>query len=299
MALDNSRLLAQIKLKSALPDGRYTDQEILDIVYDCLVSNVQPLIIGVREEFFVKSSRISLIAGTGAYPIESRALGLVLRELKLDLGNGEIRDLPRIDLEDIGSAQSGSPYSFYLLGNDVVLHPTPDTTGPTLVQYYFERAPRPVEVSACARITSVDVGTGVLTADTPTGWVSGSAYDLISSRNGSDILARDLIPSDVTATTITFAAADLPRRLAIGDYVALSQESPFCAVPDEALPYLQQVVCVELLEALGSLSERGVAQEKADRLRDALMRVLSNRIQGAPKRFGPQMLTARSTRRSI
>jgi hypothetical protein len=283
MAYDTTRLLAQVNLKGALPSGRFTDAEILDLATDALTSLVVPLINSTREEYYVLSSDISTVSGTASYNIPDRAVGQVLREVKLISGT-EIVDLTRLDPEDITSTQSGTPFGFYLQANKIVLYPTPDSASTTLRVTYFGRTGYLIATTSAAAITAI--AGNVITCVPPSTWTNANTFDIIG---GSWLRGYDLAATTVAGGSITFTAT-VPSDLAVGDYVALAGYSPIPQCPVEAHALLVQLTVVACLEAMGDQTNLGPAKEKADMLAAALKGVLQNRIQGAGRRFTQNLI---------
>jgi hypothetical protein len=91
------------------------------------LSDLVPLIVTLREDFFVRSASQSITANQANYPMPTRAAGMVLRDVKVIRGT-EVLTLHKISREEITSTATGTPHSFYLEENNVVLYPTPDTT---------------------------------------------------------------------------------------------------------------------------------------------------------------------------
>lgn len=283
MALDNTRFLSQVTIKAALPTGRFTNQEILDVAYDVLLSDVVPFLISLRQEFFTAKSPQTIVAGTKTYAINARALGNVLRELKWADLTGKIFNLTQIDPSDVNDDPSGTPQSFYMQANSVILYPTP-IAGGTLYQTYFERPSRPVEISTCAQITAIDTVNGIVTATPYSTWTTANSFDFVSA---NQIRAKDVTASSIGTSTMTFGASNIPYNLAVGDYVALAQETPFVTVPDDCIPLLQQLTAVDLLESMGDANAVQLAISKAEKLRSGLARIMSIRVEGEPVKLTP------------
>jgi hypothetical protein len=288
MSFNTTQLVNQIALKAALPDQRYTDQEILDLAYDVLITEVQPQIVNLREEYYVKHKLHTVTANQQAYLMPDRALGQKLREVKLRVGS-QVKDLPRISIEDVQSTNTGSVTAFYLESNYVYLYQTPASTGDTLDLSYYLQASGLVPSTDAARITGIDRATGVVTAACPATWTTSDTFDLTSAKNSGENLALDLTASAVSGTDITFAVADIPSGLAVGDYVTLANETYIVPVPDSAKAWFVSLVAAELLGAMGSLNEQQAMQVKAEQQRGQMVPLLVNRVSGAPKRFGPQI----------
>lgn len=288
MALNSTKLLEQITLKGSLPQGRFTDAELLDIAYNVLISEIQPLIVNLKEEYYLERKRYSITANQSSYLIPDRALGQKLREVKIICGNS-VLDLPQMSLEDESTTQTGNPRAFYLENSYVKLYPTPSQTANSLEMNYFLRCSKPVTASEVGIITAYDLNTGVITASCPSTWTTSDTFDLTSKSNSGRNLARDLTASSVSTTQITLAVNDIPDDLTTGDYISLSKESFIIPVLDEAISLLVMLTVVECLQALGSINEMQLAQTKADSLRNQLILLLKSRVIGAPKRFSPMV----------
>jgi hypothetical protein len=283
MAFDTARLISQVNIKASLPQGRYTDSEILDTAYDILLSQMVPLILNLKEEFYVSNSTQAIVAGTASYAIPAGSFGLSLREVKR-IANTNIIDLARIDPTDVTDSNTGTPDSFYLEGQNVVLYPTPQASGDTLKLSYFLTPNKPVLTTETAAITAIDTGTGVVSCVPPTAWSTSNRFDFISRENGHKTLGSYLTASALTTSSITFAVADLPSTLAIGDSIALTSESSYIQIPDSCFPIMVQMVANEFLEAMGDAGPLQIGLQKAEQLKAAVVSFLGVRVLGAPKR---------------
>jgi len=283
MALDTDYFLEQVKLKGSIPGGRFTDHEILGVSFSVLLSQLVPMIIALKEEYYVQAESQNITANVAAYPIPHRALGLSLREVK-KIVSSSIIDMDRISPEDIESTQTGTPVAFYLEAQDVVLYPTPNATQDTLKLSYFKTPSKPVTVAECAVITAINTGSGLVTATPPTTWTASSVLDFISRQNGHKCLGTDITPSSITSTTITFATADLPATLAIGDYVALATEAPFIQVPDVCFDLCVRLTVNELLDSMGDQAGLQSGLTATAILKQNVQSLLMTRVQGAIKK---------------
>lgn len=287
MAFDTARLVEQIKIKGCLPTGRFEDQELLDIAYDVMLSEMVPDIIGIREEYFVKTHDAAIIAAQSDYQIHYRAIGGTLREVKV-INGSDVTNIERTDVERIRNVTTGTPEYFYVLGNDLILFPTPASTSGTLRQYYYIRPSKFVPVSETGAITAINTATNTVTLTIPTGWTTANTFDLVRGRAHYDIMSIDLAASAVSGSTITFTSS-LPASLVVGDYVTLSQETCFPFMPSEGHVALIQSSVAAVLESMGDPAAPAVAQ-KAQMLKDNFKKVLGVRIQGAPKRLQTRVL---------
>lgn len=289
MAFDTTRLIAQIKLKGAIPEGRFTDQEILDIAYDTMLHNVAPWCVTNREEYYVYLASQSITANQAAYPLPARAQGMALREAQLTRGN-TVHDLTRMDLEERATTNTGQPERFYVQNNEIMLYPTPGTSQYSLNLYYFLRPSKLVPVSEGALITAIDTGTNIVTAACPSTWTTSDTFDMVKSTSGFKTYSdgMDIVASAVSTTSITLAS--LPSTLAVGDYINLAEESCFPFIPQEAHGLLVHAAAAELLESIGDREGFKIAEARVGKIKNDLAVLFSTRIQGAPKNlFTPLM----------
>jgi len=282
---NTTRLLSQVTLKGALPDGRFEDSEILDLATDALVAEIAPMLIAAREEFFVRTKDYTITADQAEYLLPTRAVGSSLREVKLIRGT-TIVDLPRMDPEDMDSTESGTPSSFYLQGDNIVLYPTPDTTTNTLRVTYFCRPSALVPVIDCAQITAINGTT--LTLSVPTGWTTADTFDVVRGDSSFGLKGMDLAASVVNTGDMTLMS--VPDDTQVGDWVCLAGESCFPMIPADAHQLLVALTVVAALEALGDQTNLTPAATRAQMLKDALKAVLTQRVQGAPRRFGTTLI---------
>lgn len=275
----NSRLVEMIVLKGALPDGRFTDEEILSMTYDCLLSELVPLIISLREEFYVKSEPAAMAE---RLRMPRRALGNVLRHVFL-VRNGRRIPIYRLGPEEITTLDPAQPHAFYIEGNDIVLHPTPPSgLSDTVERSFFFRPSLLVPESQCGKVTNVNYSTGAISLGVPSGWTTGP-YDIITQDSGHECLTYDS-QATVVPGQMTFAPAAV-ARVRNGDYIAKPGTTPWAQIPDEAFSLLAQLAVIDCLEEMGSLNEKASAEAKVNKLKAALVAVLSQRVQGAPQRF--------------
>jgi hypothetical protein len=285
MAFDTTRLVAQMTIKGSLPDGRFTDQELMDFAYDALLSDVVPAILDAREDYYVRTLDYTITANQGAYDIPPRSLYSDLREVKIIRGT-KVVDLDRIDLEDVKSTETGTPWAFYIAGNQVNLYPTPDQTVDTLRVFYCIRPGSFVSTAECARITAISGND--LSVTIPSGWTTADTFDLIKGRGGFDILDFDLSATGVTGGTITLTNSP-PSTLIVGDYICLAEQTCLPFVMPEAQVALIQFAVATALESMGDAGAEVMAK-KAESLKTKFQTEIKTRVQGAPKQLGRRLL---------
>lgn len=279
MSYTTSDLLAGILRKSFAPTGQTTFEtdDVLLMADEILCDDLVPDIMSVREEFFVFSKDLTITANQGEYDIPARAVGMIVREIKIKKGT-TLSDLPRIEPEDVDTTETGSPREFYLKDNKIVLHPTPDRTENTLVVSFYLRPGKHVETSAAGLITAIDTSTNVVTVSSiPATWATGNVFDLIKQDGGQQPRAIDLTSTLVSGSTITLPS--LPTGLAVGDYVALAGETPLPYVLPEFRSVLEQGAAAQILSNMNQPGgEKAEAKYKA--MRESRIKLLTPRVHG-------------------
>lgn len=288
MAFDTTRLVQQITLKGALPDGYFADQELLDIAYDHLLSEIVPLVLSKREEYYVRELDYAVQANKAKYDIPSRAIGNQLREVRWQTGN-YIKHMERIDPRFADRSEDGQFYRFYLQNNDVVIYPTPKYSTDTLKLTYFFRPSKLVPVAETAQVSIIN-GSVITLSSLPVNWTSSDLFDITKGSGGYENLGFDLAVSSVdpNSNEITFTSA-LPSDLQVGDWVSLAEETCWPYLPREAQIALIHLSVAGCLESLGDPAY-AVAAQKAEQQKAILEKMLAIRIEGQMKSFGTRVL---------
>jgi hypothetical protein len=313
-AFDTLALLATIKRRGFVPTAQdtFASTETLAVATEELHSYLAPLMMDVRQEYFVTSSDLPLVAEQGAYRIPSRAMGGKLRDvLWLDAG-GNVRNLVRLEPEAAAhyrAADTGAPEAFSLRGNYVVLHPTPVSADGNLRLSYFGRPGALVLPSACGTVESVDYATnsivlttGAFIADAPV--LADALLDVVEARPGFATLvteaavgATSSVGAEATPRVLEFDS--LPEGISAGDYVCLAGEACVPQVPPELHPLLALKTAAVQLEALGDTeAARVLLSELAEKQRRALS-LLSPRVDGEPRKVGNGMAKWRGMRAGL
>ena len=212
-----------------------------------------------------------------------------------------------------GSADFTGFRRFYLMGNDVILHPS---VGPTphgsLSFYYYLRPNSLVKDSAVATITALDKTTGNITLSSiPSGYsvyVAGSnntvatTFDFIKAKSAHNILDIDLTINSVNSTTkvINMDPYKIPKDLEVGDYIALAGQTCIPNIPTELHMVLAQRVAQRALEALGDTEGLNNAANKIAEMENKLTTMIDNRVEGSPRKVVNRALmtgVARNRRR--
>ena len=223
MAYTTTDFLASVRARGSIPTTTNSNNvnstaNLLILATEELHIKLFPLLLGVREEFYVTKTEYAITAGQAAYAIPYRAAGGSLRDIQIIQGSN-IYSLSTIDSDYITTTVQGTVQGFYLENNNVILYPTPGATTGILRLRYFRRPGRLAATTSCAQVTAINTGTNQVTvASIPTAWATGTAIDFIQAIAPSVTLDVDYAISTVASTVITFAA--LPAGLAVNDWLA-------------------------------------------------------------------------------
>lgn len=278
-------LIANISRRASIPvnQGLFEDADILALATDEMHTNVVPFVMSVSEDYFVAYEDFAV----GDYktgketriPIPSRAVGGKLTDVAEVTPDGYIRNLPRLDLEDV---ERNVLTGFRIEGNDVVLWDTTATT----VRFYFYRRPADLcTVEAAGKVVTVgNDDTVILESSAP--FSVGDVVDIVSPKQPFQTKATVTVLG-VTATTVLLSSnADVE----VGDFIAPEGEAPVPQLPVEFHKYLAQATAVKCLESMNDANALKNAQGKLEELRKALVHVINPRIDGAPKKISPRGL---------
>lgn len=253
---------------------------LLSLATEELHIKLLPLLLSVREEFYVYAKDYTVTADQAAYAIPTRTAGATLRDIQWIEGNN-IRSLPRVDSDFITSTASGTVQGYYLQHNDVILYPTPSSTTGTLRLRYYLRPGRLAATTACAQITAVTTTT-VTVASIPSSWAVGTIVDFIKATPPFHYPSIDQTITALAGTTITFAA--VASTVVVGDWLALAEYSPIPQIPFEFQPVLAQMTVVKALEAIGDREGSAAARKDLEVLQASALALMSPRVSGEAKK---------------
>lgn len=283
-------LIASIQRRGMIPTNQDTfpADSLLAIADEELRTSVVQLLLAVREEYLIAKGPYdqTLSADVQQYPMHPRAIAGRLRQVLVSNGT-QFYPLPRTSFQEESEysiTTSGMPCAYAFDGNYV--RPLPPGAG-TLRQYFFIRPSRLVSVASTGTISAIDRTTGSVTcSNVPTTFTLNETYDFVKGTAGFECLSIDQnISSVVTGAngTIIFGVDYIPDDLNVGDFVCLAGESPIPQIPVELHPWLAQLVVVRVTESLGDLPKVQAAQATADRLRNDIRSLLSDRDQGSSR----------------
>lgn len=292
--LTTDTLIESVKRRAHIPESQVTfqDEDFLAFANEEMMIGLVPAIMKMHEEFYVFPVNVSLVASQSNYGIPDRAVGSKLRAAFFRDSSSNVQELARIDPSDLAFYQQNSssfyPKAFYLENNDLILVPdvSPSPTG-VLILKIFLRPNQLVAASRIATIESIDTSTGDIIVDSvPSVFTTAATYDFIEVNRGHKCKAIDtaVVTINSTLRTITFAPADLPSSLNVGDQIALAGETMIPQMPDDLHSILAQRVACRCLEAQKDLEGLQAANAKLQEMETNLGMLIDNRTEGQPKK---------------
>jgi len=286
MILTTSKLLEIVKVKAALTTGQagLTNDNILQIASDVMVSEIVPAVIGKYEGYFLFTEAQPLQAGVSVYRVPERAIGGKLCNLYLRDASGNPFDIRMYSTADLGSlpvTPQNRPAGFYLESNSVRFVPPvgPSPTDSLVMVYYF-RPSQLVMESAGRRLVSF-TSTTLTLPSIPAGWTTASTLDVVSHRSGNEVVAHDLAISSITGNVITLTSA--VTGLEAGQYVTLAGESIVPNLPEDLHILLAEMTVEKLAEIRNDDVRLKQAQGRIQRIWSGLINGMDNRVTSKPE----------------
>lgn len=132
----------------------------------------------------------------------------------------------------------------------------------------------------------------------PEHFTTGLLYDIVQSDTPNKIEKYDLQANVVnqTTNTVSFLKSSLGSYVPkAGDYVTKATETIVPNMPLELHPIIAQRVAVACLEAMGDEANKQSAERKLKSMEDSALSIISNRVEGAPKKIKQRFGTIRES----
>jgi len=166
----SNTLIEAVKRTMSMPISQitFTDEDILAFASEELYLSQLPSILQYHEEYYVFEQKVPLKPNQAKYPIPNRAIGMKLRDLFFEDGNGDLREMTKINPDDEAFFQQASsfqesPFRYKIENNSVIILPqVGSSVSGNLVFRYFLRPntlvkdDRAVICSAFAKTITVD-----------------------------------------------------------------------------------------------------------------------------------------------
>ena len=284
--MDTTAFLAAVDRAITVPNyqPRFSNNDLLALANEEQQSLVVPMIVALREEFFVFRETLTINAGDAGFRIPERAIGRTLREIQYrNLAGGNlVYDLPRISIEDsyrFTNLGQGTPNGFMIEGDTIRLLPTPSSNG-EVVLYTLRKPSSLVQDSRTAKVTGVGTNTITLTK-VPSNLTIGSKIDVTDNKPSYPLVYKDLTITNITGLVLTvsgFTGTAL-SGVDVDDVESTALETSIVQLPDEAATVLVHATAVRVLEALSIPDQMKIAEEKLQQKIRACREILSPRVE--------------------
>jgi hypothetical protein len=296
-------LLSDVRRSGMLPDSSpsgVADADILAHANKELQSRLLPLVMSVREEFYVQIAQQSLVANQQGYRIPARGIGNKLRDVLLLLNDNTIRNLVRLAPEqyaEIITTTGPYPWAFYLESDSVMLVPTPSTTSACTLQLKYLIRPNFLvksDATATPTVTTVQANTPstgltrINHSATGTDLHTSTKLDIVAAKPGFRTLVISATPTASGNGYVVFNSSDVPSDFSTannaGDYISAEQTSPVIQLPPELHNLLYQRTLCRVLQSIGDLESLQAAEANAVEMERGALTLISNRTEGEPKK---------------
>lgn len=314
MAWLTSDLLADVRRSGMLPDSApsgVSDADILAQANKELQTRMLPLVNSVREEFYVQSQVVPLVANQQFYRIPGRSIGNRLRDVQLQLSDGSLQNLARIAPEAVPEMSSVTPsvtpWGYYLESDSVMLVPTPSTASGSLVLKYLLRPNWLIthndnHTPHVIAVTNNGNGSTTITHTGSGGFnsIAAGSLDIVSFKPPFRTVMISTTPTAHATGTITVATSALPSDFTTvnfgggadkGAVVSAAETSSVVQVPPELQMVLNQRVLCRVLQSIGDLEALQAAEANAAQMERDAVGLLANRTEGEPKKVVGRLLS--------
>lgn len=286
-------LIENIKRRCSVPTSQltFTQEDFALLANDELQGEVVPLMMSTREEYFVDYYDVSYPSdGIIEFP-DNTVASKVRTVAYLNPGTPlNLINIPRVDLDVVAGIGSGGyvggsigTVGFYITGNKLNLFPnTGIPVGTNIRIYYYKRTLVLAAPSQYGQVITVDPMTNtVVLSFVPTTWVIGTKLNSVKSTPGFEVTNEDLEITNLSAPSVILNSVE---GISVGDYVSELGFSAIPQIPIEAHPYLAQLTAAKCLESLGDKQGMEVALAKASALKNGLLVMMSQRVDGSTKK---------------
>jgi len=245
-------------------------------IANIITSTLTAECLAAREEYLLYEEKDAVTAGIAQYRIPYRSVNGEIRHLWYEDLEGNRYRLFGMAVEDIENYQAlttGTPGGFYVMGNTVNLLPTPSTNGNLVFIYPFRPSTLVAQVGTQAIISTGS--TSVTVSNMPVGFTNGALYDIIDHLSGNGIVYYDLVGS-ISGTTVSFTQS-IPN-VAVGNYIALAQQSPVPMLPEEGHPLLLETLIMRLEMIRGNTARIKNSSAMVQDARKQWDALLANRV---------------------
>ncbi len=282
------RLVSGVQRRISLPTNQalLSQEDILELADDMIRAHFVPMLVSLRENYFVTTIDQAITADQAEYDVPSRAAGLGLRDIKLRLSTTNVNDLLLIDVENEHEygRESGTPQAVFFKNDQYVLRPPP-ADAPQVIEQWGDLRPSNLTLLAnAARVSSIS--TNDVTVDAvPSVIAVASVIDFVRGKTNGRVLGLEKTVANIAGSVITFTAGDVPSALAVGDYISIKETSPILQLPDDCQPLLETYIARRCTGAIGDLEAKTDLSNDEKAELESLKVMLTPRIRGEQKKI--------------
>lgn len=276
-------LIENIKRRITVPQSQnfFLPSNIVVFANDSMHSDIVPIIVSVREEFFVSTKDIEITHDVNEYRFPWRTIAGSIRNVSIVDSNGNEFSLPRLQPE-LTSRVGG-----IVIEDDKIKLIPNSWAGKKLRFKYIRRPNNLVLNSMAAKITEINWETNQLVlSNIPPYWLSLplKKIDIIRSTPLFTSVIDDCPVLNINGFVITLGAK-IPPETEEGLWVAESGQSPVPQIPYEAHHVLAQFTAGRMLESIGDRQNAEIVFITAYRMKENLIDILTPRIESSPQKI--------------
>lgn len=287
-------LIDAIKRNAAIPVHQQTfkNDDFIAFLNEEMSMGLVPNILRMKENYFLVTENIPLVANKNQYEIPRRAIGNKVREISFKDSTDSIYEMTQIQIGDLPyyNVNSGSsdPSAYYISNNIInLLTKNPGSSGFLSVSYYI-RPNQLVLLADVGIIQSIDRTTGEIFLDKlPVGFSVTQEFDFIQHTSPHKCINIDvnLTGTNALTKTITLAVADIPENLQIGDHICLAQQSAIPQIPSDMHALLAHKATARCVAAQGDMEGLQILNSKIQEFSDNSMNLIDDRVEDSPKKI--------------
>lgn len=274
-----SKLIESVKRRGMFPTSQqlFTDRRIVDFANDELQQTIVPIIMSMREDYFVVHKDINA-EGDSPFVVEvpDDAVGMKLKGVGQLVDNVYI-SLPRIQENEINRRFL---YGFTVEGNQLKVY---SNVKNTFRLYYYQRTLELCLEKEASQIVSIDSLTNEVQVNAiPSSWNTSTVLNAVQSVQPFRAVKSEAQIISLSSPLIRLDSVD---DLKVGDWLAVEGYSPIPQIPVEAQKVLEQGTVVKCLESVGDREGMAAAEKKYEINVKNMMTVLAPRVDQSPKKI--------------
>jgi hypothetical protein len=281
-----TELIAKMKLNGMVPTAQstFSASDFLRFLNDEVLHYIVPMIMSVRQEYFV-ASEDTVMGSTTSFNIPERAIGTKIRDILKVTTGGNQYSIPRLEPEDVDEFNNNiaNGEAFYLQNDSIILKGI-NNSNDTLRTKFFRRPNELVATSACALVSSVS-GNIATCSSIPTTWTTSMLFDVIKGKKSFISKGDDQTVTDINTTTNEITFTVIPTGVVAGDWICLAQESPIPQIPYDCFPLLIMKTTASILRSLGQDKDAEQKEKKIAEMKESIVGLLADRTEGEPRKL--------------